>query len=156
MNTQDWSPSYNLQVAKYWVGQTVRLFFFHKMVLAALCCLTWFEAFFLDCTVTAVISACIKKKTNIKIGEFLCSHFNIEDGRKKYIFRIVCLIISRKEKMQLKCKNIKRSAQCMEMVLWLTECIKSGFCSFVLEISCWMIFHGQVDQVKLTATKSRH
>ena len=31
---------------------------------------------------TAVISLCILKK-DIKIGEFLCSHFNIEDGRKK-------------------------------------------------------------------------
>ena len=34
---------------------------------------------------TAVISACILKK-DIKIGEFLCSHFNIEDGRKKATF----------------------------------------------------------------------
>ena len=29
---------------------------------------------------TAVISAWIQKNTS-KIGEFLCSHFNIEDGR---------------------------------------------------------------------------
>ena len=33
---------------------------------------------------TAVISVCIKK--NIKISEFLCSHFNIEDGRKYATF----------------------------------------------------------------------
>ena len=34
----------------------------------------------LDCIVTAVISCAFKKL--IKIGEFLSSHFNIEDGRK--------------------------------------------------------------------------
>ena len=33
---------------------------------------------------TAVISTCILK--NIKIGEFLHSHFNIEDGRKYTTF----------------------------------------------------------------------
>ena len=33
----------------------------------------------LDCIVTTVISVCIKEKVN-KIGEFLYSHFNIEDG----------------------------------------------------------------------------
>ena len=34
--------------------------------------------------VTAVTPACIKK--NIKIGEFLCSHFDIEDGSKYATF----------------------------------------------------------------------
>ena len=28
----------------------------------------------------------------------------------------------------------------------VTECIKSGLQSFVLEISCWMLLHGWVDQ----------
>ena len=37
------------------------------------------ETISFDCTGTAVTSACIKKKL---IGEFLCSQFNIEDGRK--------------------------------------------------------------------------
>ena len=55
---------------------------------------------------TAVISACIFKKL-IKIGEFLCSHFNIEDERNKSnIVSILCFIISRKVKMQLKQKKI--------------------------------------------------
>ena len=44
---------------------------------------------------TAIISACILKKL-IKIGEFLCSHFTIEDGGESNIFSI--FIISRKVK----------------------------------------------------------
>ena len=56
----------------------------------------------LDCIVTAVISACIKE-TLIKIGEFLCSHFNVEDWRKyTTFFGTLCFIISRKVKTQLK------------------------------------------------------
>ena len=35
----------------------------------------------------AVVSACILKKL-IKIGEFLCSHFNIEDERKYATFSV--------------------------------------------------------------------
>ena len=46
--------------------------------------LTLFETILLDCIVTVVISACIKKP--IKIDEFLCSHFNIECGRKYATF----------------------------------------------------------------------
>ena len=44
-----------------------------------------FETVLLDCIVTTVISVCIKEKVN-KIGEFLYSHFNIEDGRKYTTF----------------------------------------------------------------------
>ena len=40
-----------------------------------------FETTLLDCIVTAVISACIFKNFS-KLVNFLCSHFNIEDGRK--------------------------------------------------------------------------
>jgi len=47
---------------------------------------------------------------NIKIGEYLCGHFNIENGRKKPHFSILCFIISRKVKMQLKCKKKKNRA----------------------------------------------
>ena len=47
--------------------------------------LTSFETILLDCIVTAAISCALKKQL-IKIGEFLCSHFNIEDGRRKAIF----------------------------------------------------------------------
>ena len=47
--------------------------------------LTSYETILLECIVIAIISACIKKKT-LKVGEFLCSHFNTEDGRKFVIF----------------------------------------------------------------------
>ena len=46
-----------------------------------------FKTILLDCIVTSVISACIKKL--IKIGEFLCSHFNVEDARKKSHFQYI-------------------------------------------------------------------
>ena len=107
-----------------------------------------FETILLDCSVTAVISACIEKKTD-QIGEFLYSHFNIEDKKRYTIFfGILCFILSRKVKTQLKHK--KSFAQCMEKVLWWMECVRSSLQSFVLEISCWTMLHGQVDQLKLT------
>ena len=40
----------------------------------------------------------------IKIGKILCSHFNIEDGRKS-IWGILCFIISRKPKHNLNTHN---------------------------------------------------
>ena len=43
------------------------------------------------------MSACIKKK-NIKIGEFLCSHFNTEDERKKQNFWHIMLYYFKKGK----------------------------------------------------------
>ena len=54
-----------------------------------------FKTILLDCIVTSIISACIKKL--IKIGEFLCSHFNIEDEKKKkqYFQYIVLLLQER-------------------------------------------------------------
>ena len=72
---------------------------------------------------------------------------------KSNIFGILRFIISRKVKMQLKHK--KRFVQYMETVLWLIEHVKSGFQSFVLEISRWTMLRGQVDQLKLIAIKSR-
>ena len=44
---------------------------------------------------TAVISACIFKK-HITIGEFLCSHFNIEDGRKCTVFLVYYALLFKK------------------------------------------------------------
>ena len=45
-------------------------------------------------------------KAIIKIGEFLCSHFNIEDGRKKSTnFNLLRFIILKKVKMKLKRKQ---------------------------------------------------
>ena len=50
----------------------------------------------------------------------------------------------------------KKIVQCVEKMLWLIEHVKSGLQSFVLEISCWMMLHGLIDQLKLIVTKSRH
>ena len=49
----------------------------------------------LYCTVTAVIAACIEKKQKqlITTGKFLCSYFNIEDGRKKTTFSAYCALL---------------------------------------------------------------
>ena len=47
------------------------------------------KLYFLDCIVTAVISACVQK--SIKIDEFLSSHFNIVD-EKSNILGISCLL----------------------------------------------------------------
>ena len=79
-------------------------FFPYNVSSSAQLSLTSFETILLDCVVTAVISACIYKKL-AKIGEFLCSHFNIEDERKYNIFGVLCFVFSRKVKIQLKCKK---------------------------------------------------
>ena len=50
----------------------------------------------------------------------------------------------------------KKFVQCIEKVLWLMECVRSGLINFVLEISHWMMLHGGVDQLKLIAIRSRH
>ena len=47
----------------------------------------------LDYIVTAVIWPCIKIKKLIKIGESLCSHFNIEDERKHATFSAYCALL---------------------------------------------------------------
>ena len=45
---------------------------------------------------TTVVSACVKKK--IKIGEFWCSHFNVEDGRKYATFLVYYALLFKKGK----------------------------------------------------------
>ena len=59
-------------------------------------------------------------KKKIKIGEFLCSHFNIEDGRR---YVTLCFIISRKVRMQLKHKK-KVCAVCGEGAVTDRTCQK--------------------------------
>ena len=98
----------------YWVGPTVRLVF-------SVCwlqqCLAVFN-FIQNNFVRLYCDSChisVHFKILVKIGEFLCSHFNIEDGRRyTMIFGLLCFVVSRKVKMQLKCK--KRFVQCMEKV----------------------------------------
>ena len=58
--------------------------------------LTPFETILLDCIVTAVTSAFIKQ--TYKIVEFLCSHYNIEDGRKKQHFQQIMVYCFKKGK----------------------------------------------------------
>ena len=38
----------------------------------------------------------------------------------------------------------------------VTERVKSGLRSFMLQISHWMMLHSRVDQLKLIVIKSRH
>ena len=73
--------------------------FFHKRAVVVLSCPS-FETIHI---VIAVIAACIFVKNLIKIL-MLCSHSNTKDGRKTFF--ILCFIISRKIKTQLKWKKI--------------------------------------------------
>ena len=67
---------------KYWVGQNIR--FLCKRLQQCLVVFKFITKKFLDCIKTAVISVCIKKIT-YRTGEFLCSHVNNKDGRKKEV-----------------------------------------------------------------------
>ena len=83
--------------------------FSHKMALAVLSL-----TMLLDCIVTAAISACVRKK---KIGEFLCSHFNTEDGRKKkQQFRHIMFVISRMVKTQIQKNAVYREGAVIDQM----------------------------------------
>ena len=49
-----------------------------------------FKTILLDCIVWQLSYQCALKKNLIKIGEFSCSHFNVEDGRKYATFSAYC------------------------------------------------------------------
>ena len=50
----------------------------------------------------------------------------------------------------------KRFVQCLEKMLWLIKCLRSGLQSFVLEIFCWrMLLCSQIDQLKLIAQSNQ-
>ena len=70
-------------------------------------------------------------------------------------FQHIMLYYFKKSKNAIEMK-IKRFVHYMEKVLRLIECVKSGLCSFVLEIFCWMMLHSWVGQLKLIAIRSRH
>ena len=71
--------------------------FFHKMALVALSCLKLHSKQFCEIVCDRChISVHLKK--DIKIGEFLCSHLNIKDGRKKQYFRHIMLYYFKKGK----------------------------------------------------------
>ena len=91
-------------------------------------------------------------KNFTKTGEFSCTHFNNEDGKKQH-FSVLYFIILRMVKMKLICP--KRFVQCMEKVSWLVEHVKSGLPSFLWMICHWTMIHNWADHLKLMATKLR-
>ena len=109
------------------------------------------KLYFLDCIVTAIISASAKK--SIKIDEFFSTHFNIEDGKKKQHFGHIMFIISRKVEMQL--KHIHKNSISAEYgERSVTECVPC-FVKFLdgvfsLDNAPWF------GSLKLTATNSRY
>ena len=86
-------------------------------------------------------------KKVIKIGEFLCIHFNIEDGRKYTHFWHITLYYFKK------CKN-EICAVYGEGAVTDRMCQK-GFEKFCAGDFLVML-HGWVDQLKLIVIKSRH
>ena len=63
--------------------------------------------------VTAVMSACIKRNLSILVN-FCVAILILKMEKIQNAFSILCFIISRKGKTQLKCKKKKRCVQCME------------------------------------------
>ena len=87
--------------------------------------------------VAAVLSVCILKNL-IKIGEFLCGHFNIKNGRKYVTFlAYYCFIISRKATTHLKCKkNI--------CAVYLEGTVTDQMCQKVFcGVLCWRFLTGR-------------
>ena len=83
------------------------------------------------------------------MGEFLCRHFNIEDGRNYATLQHIMLYYFKKGKNATEVQKKKRFVRSVEKVLWLIEYVKSGFRSFMPEISCWTTLQGPVGQWKL-------
>ena len=83
-------------------------------------------------------------KKFIKLGEFLCSHFvTLKMKENKWHFWHTMLDYFKKGKNSTETHTHKRFVQYMEEVLWLIDCVKHGLWSFMLEISCWTMLHGQ-------------
>ena len=120
----------------YWVGQKVHLFFSVRWHLAVF---NFIQSNFVRLYCDSCHISMHLRKTSTLVN-FLYSHWYWRWKKICNIFSILCFIISRKVKMQLKCK--KRVVWCMEKMLWLIECVKSGLWSFVLEIShrTWSMF----------------
>ena len=74
-------------------------------------------------------------KKEIRKGKFLCSHFNIEDGRKQHFLACYALLFKERWKTQLKHK--KRFVQYTKKVLWLIKCVKSDLWSFLVLLTFW-------------------
>ena len=70
----------------------------------------------------------------MKIGKFVCSHFNIEDGRRYAAFSASYALFQERQKHNW---NAKKIWHCVEKVLWLTERVKSGLQSFLVLLTFW-------------------
>ena len=81
----------------------------------------------------------------IKVGKFLCKHFNTEDRREKSNILSVTILI---KKCKLKCKKKEKICSVYG------ESVKNVLQSFMIAISCWVTFQGGVDQLKSIAVKS--
>ena len=91
----------------------------------------WGVFFFFYCNCDCCHISVHEKKKLIKIGEFLCSHFNTEGGREKSnIFGIVCFIITKKEKHNW---NIQKDL----CHVWRRCCDWSNVLKAVCKVLCW-------------------
>ena len=69
------------------------------------------------------------------MGAFLCSHSNIEDGRKYATFQHLMLYYFKKGKNESKTQT--GFVRCMEKELWLIKHVKSGLRSFLVLLTFW-------------------
>ena len=117
------------------VSQKIHSFFLQPDSSSTQLSLISFKAILLDCAVTVLISACIKKLTNI--GEFLCSHFNVEDGRKKATFLAYYVLLFKKGK-NVTATPKKRCVQCTEKRLCQKWFVKFHEGNFSLDDAPWL------------------
>ena len=134
-----------------WLLGSLRSFLYSSVYLCHLITLNNFVRLYCD---SCHISVHFFKKL-IKISEFCVVILILKmEGRKATVWHIMHYCF-KKGKNTTEMQKILM--QCIEKVLWLIKCVKSGLWNFLLEIFCWMLFHGQVEQLKLIVIKShRH
>ena len=71
-------------------------------------------------------------------------------------FQHIMLYYFKKGENTAEMQKKKRFVHCVEKVLQLIKCVKSGLRSFMLETFLWMMLQGQVGQLKLIVNKLRH
>ena len=80
---------------------------------------------------------------SIKTGEFLCSHFNIEDGRKQqHFWHLMLYYFEKGKKIQLK-HTEKRFLKCLEKV---KKHVKSALWGFLLNDAPQLSTPNEVDR----------
>ena len=139
----EWMLSKGWSFPNYWVGQKVRLVFFCMMAPGVLSCLlTSFKTILLDCTVTAVISACIKENLP-KLVNFCATIliFKMEESMQ-YLWHIMFYYFKKGKNSTNANKDVcsvwrRCCVQCMEKVLWLIEHVKGGLRNFLVLSTLW-------------------